>query len=237
MGAADDEVPDIVAFVLGTDNDHALAARWSKPHRPNNLTAQLTPLIGREHNIAAVRKRLLSDGARLITLLGPPGVGKTRLAQAVAEDVLDHFEHGAFFVHLGPINDPTLVASTIAQALGIEISGSNSPELQLRAYLEEKHLLPCSTTSSTWWSPQPLVDDLLPRRCPWLHALVTSRQLLRLRGERQVPVLPLALPTEASGARLLASDALRYPAVSLLAEPAPRPLSPALTSPTLMQGQ
>ena len=88
-----------------------------------------------------MRKRLLSDGARLITLLGPPGVGKTRLALAVAEEVLEHFEHGVFFVRLAPIADPDLVATAIAQALELQMTGLTPPALQLRAYLEEKHLL------------------------------------------------------------------------------------------------
>ena len=150
LGTDDANLPSLVSLARGTgDDDFTAKARLLRAQRPNNLLAQLTPLIGRAHEITAVRKRLLSDGVRLIALLGPPGVGKTRLAQAVAEDVLEHFEHGAFFVRLGPVSDPTLVASTIAQTLGMEMSGSNSPELQLRAWLEEKHLL---TASPPCWT-------------------------------------------------------------------------------------
>ena len=69
-----------------------------------------------------VRRRLLSDGARLVTLLGPPGVGKTRLSLAVAEDVLEQFDDGVFFVRLGPISDPDQVAAAIAQTLGLQMS-------------------------------------------------------------------------------------------------------------------
>ena len=140
-GASEADLPGLIALARGAGDDFTARARLLRPQRPNNLTAQLTPLIGRERDVAAVRKRLVSDGTRLITLLGPPGVGKTRLAQAVAADVLEHFEHGAFFVRLAPITDPILVASAIAQALDLQLSGPNPPELQLRAYLEEKHLL------------------------------------------------------------------------------------------------
>ncbi len=105
-GAADADLPNLLSLARGAGDDFTTRARLLRPQRANNLPAQLTPLIGREHDIIAVRKRLLSDGARLVTLLGPPGVGKTRLALAVAEDVLEQFEHGAFFVRLGPVSDP-----------------------------------------------------------------------------------------------------------------------------------
>jgi predicted ATPase/DNA-binding XRE family transcriptional regulator len=214
----DADLPGLVSLARGLDDDFSTRARLLRPQRPNNLSAQLTPLIGREQDVAAVRKRLLSDGARLVTLVGPPGVGKTRLALAVAEDVLEQFEHGAFFVRLGPVSDPALVASAIAQALGIEMSGANPPELLLRAYLEEKHLLLVLDNFEQVIAAAPLVDDLL-RRCPWLHVLVTSRQPLRIRGERQMPVRPLALPMVQPGAsRLTGDDALRCAAVALFAE-------------------
>ncbi len=218
LGVADADLPGLVARARGAEDDFSARARLPRPQRPHNLPAQLTPLLGRSHDIAAVRKRLLGDGARLITLVGPPGVGKTRLALAVAEEVLEHFEHGAFFVRLGPVSDPALVPSAIAQALGLEMSGANPPELQLRAWLEEKHLLLVLDNFEQIVAAAPLVDDLL-RRCPWLHVLVTSRQPLRVRGERQIPVQPLALPVAQPGAgRLTGDDALRYAAVALFAE-------------------
>ncbi len=216
VGEAD--LPGLLSLARGADDDFTARARLLRPQRPHNLPAQLTPLIGRAHDIAVVRKRLLADGARLVTLVGPPGVGKTRLALAVAEDVLEQFEHGAFFVRLGPISDPAQVAAAIAQALGVEMSGPNPPALQLRAYLEEKHLLLVLDNFEQIVAAAPLVDDL-PRRCPWLHVLTTSRQPLRLRGERQIPVQPLALPSALPGAGVVtASDILRYPAVALFAE-------------------
>ena len=218
LGTDEADLPGLVSLARGTDGDFTAKARLLRPQRPNNLPAQLTPLIGRAHDITAVRKRLVGDGARLITLLGPPGVGKTRLSLAVAADVLEQFDDGVFFVRLGPISDPDQVAGAIAQALGLQMSSPNPPELQLRAYLEEKHLLLVLDNFEQIVAAAPLVDDLL-RRCPWLHVLVTSRQSLRVRGERQMTVHPLALPATASaGSVATAEDMLRYSAVALFAD-------------------
>ncbi len=218
VGVADADFPELMDFALGASNPHAPAARRSRSHRPHNLPAQLTPLLGRAQDVAAVRRRLLGDGARLITLVGPPGVGKTRLALAVAEDVLDQFEHGVVLVRLGPLANADLVTPAIVQALGLRISGPTPPVVQVRAALEEKHLLLVLDNFEHVIEAAPLVDDLL-RRCPWLHTMATSRQPLRVRGERQMPVLPLALPVRSlTGATLAAGDALRYAAVALFEE-------------------
>ncbi|MCO5247146.1 MAG: helix-turn-helix domain-containing protein, partial [Anaerolineae bacterium] len=112
----DADLPALIAMARGLEDDFTAKARLLRPQRPNNLPAQLTPLIGRSRDITAVRRRLINDGARLVTLVGPPGVGKTRLALAVARDALEQFDDGAFFVRLAPVSDPDQVAGAIAQA-------------------------------------------------------------------------------------------------------------------------
>jgi transcriptional regulator with XRE-family HTH domain len=142
VGASDDDVPEIVAFARGIGARHVPAASWGKAHPPHNLPVQLTPLLGRSHDIAAVRRRLVAEGARLVTLVGPPGVGKTRLSLAVAETLLEQFTDGVFFARLGPVDDPAMVASTIAHALGLQLGGPNPPAQQLCAYLPAALRLP-----------------------------------------------------------------------------------------------
>ena len=217
LGRGDADLPYILEFALGAGEKRAPVAHKRRLRRAYNLPAQLTPLLGREQDIAAVRGRL-QDGARLVTLVGPPGVGKTRLALAVAESVLEQFDHGVFFVRLGPVSDPDQVTPAIIQSLGFQMNGPNPPALQLHAFLETKHLLLVLDNLEHLVDSAAMLDDLL-RRCPWLSMLVTSRQPLRVRGERQMPVLPLSLPVAIQPtARLTASDALRYPAVALFAE-------------------
>ena len=200
LGVTNAELPEILEFALSASDQQAPATPRSKSHRPHNLPAQLTPLLGREQDISAVRSRLL-DGARLITLVGPPGVGKTRLALAVAESVLEQFEHGVCFVRLGPISDPDLVTPAIVQALGLQMSGLNPPAVQVRAYLEKKHLLLVLDNFEHVVDAAPLVDDLL-RRCPWLYVLATSRQPLRVWPPfswmpfGQCTIVPLRVPPQ-----------------------------------------
>ncbi len=217
LGTANADLPALLETALSRQGRARGQPPQTRLRRAPSLPASLTPLFGRDHDVTAVHRRL-RDGARLITLIGPPGVGKTRLALAVAEKALDDFEHGACFVRLGPIANPELVASTIVQAMGFPISGAHPPVVQMHVCLEEKHLLLVLDNFEHVIEAAPLVDDLL-RRCPWLHVLATSRQPLRLRGERQMPVLPLDLPAgEGRAEALTAVDALRYPAVALFAD-------------------
>jgi predicted ATPase len=157
----------------------------------SNLPAQVTSFVGREEEIGEVRRLL--ELARLLTLTGPAGTGKTRLALRVAAEVLDDFDDGVFFVDLTPISQPDLVADTIAEALGVvTVAGQPIPRV-LENYLGNKKLLLLVDNLEHLLEAAPLVGDLLSV-APDLKVLVTSREALRLYGEQEYPVPPLGLP-------------------------------------------
>ena len=156
--------------------------------------------------MAEVSALLRQDDVRLVTLTGPGGVGKTRLALQVATDLGGDFAHGAKFVALAAVRDPALVASTIAHALGVVEAGGRSSGDRLGDALRNRHLLLVLDNYEHLLDAAPLVTDLLTR-CPTLAVLATSRSPLRLAGEHVVPVPPLALP-----------DLERLPVVERLAE-------------------
>jgi predicted ATPase/transcriptional regulator with XRE-family HTH domain len=166
--------------------------RWHHARRAPNLPIQPTPLIGRGQEVAAVRKWLLHDNHRLVTLLGPPGVGKTRLAIEVAGEVADEFEDGVYFVSLAAVTDAAIVPLEVCHSMGLQESGL-TPTNRLKLYLAEKHLLLVIDNFEHLLSAALIMAELL-ETCPWLQILATSRAPLRVQAERQLPVPPLALP-------------------------------------------
>src|SRR5687768_7607391 len=161
--------------------------------RHPNLPVPPTPLIGREREIAAVCDMLRREEVRLLTLSGPPGVGKTRLGLQVTADLSNSFEHGAYFVPLAPIRDPGLVISAIAQALKVAETGGQPFLDTLKGYLAERQVLLFLDNFEQVVESAPLVGELLSA-CPRLKVLVTSREVLRVYGEHEFSVLPLSLP-------------------------------------------
>jgi transcriptional regulator with XRE-family HTH domain len=154
------------------------------PQRPpTNLPAPLTRLIGRKQDIAAVRNVLLRGAARLLTLVGPPGIGKTSLSIAVARDIRATFSDGAYFVALAPLGNSALVLPTIAQTLGIRETAGQPLLDRLKAALQAQRLLLLLDNFEHLLDTAPLVVELL-EACPGLKALVTSRAALHVRGER-----------------------------------------------------
>ena len=172
--------------------------RWGVGfHPPTNLPLQPTPLIGRDVDVSSIRKRLLQPEARLLTLIGPPGIGKTRLAQQIAEEALDEFADGVFLVILAPISDANLVTMTIATVLGVPDTGTRPPLERLKAFLRDKQILLLLDNFEQILAAAPDIAELLTA-APLLKILVTSRAPLRIRQERQIPIPPLALPDLAS---------------------------------------
>jgi len=180
--------------------DASLGGRPPPSARPKtNLPTPATPLIGRRLEVAAV-SALLRGECRLLTLTGPGGSGKTRLALEVASELLSDFADGAFFVDLAAVGEPELVASTIGHALAIpEREGEVGATLEQS--LHERRLLLLLDNFEHLSDAAPLVSKLLAA-APHLKVLVTSRSVLRLYGEHEYGVPPLPLPNPAQARNL-----------------------------------
>jgi predicted ATPase len=191
-------------------------ARHSEP-RPSNLPMQRTPFIGREHEAAALRQLVGRDDVRLVTLTGPGGIGKTRLALQVAGEISQHFPSGACFVSLSVVEEPGLISSTIAQALGVRETGNQTAQENMRDYLGGlgQPMLLLLDNFEHLVSAASVVSDLLSVG-PKLKIVVTSQSPLHVYGEHEFPVPPLALPDPKSLPPLEALS--RLPAIALFVE-------------------
>jgi predicted ATPase/transcriptional regulator with XRE-family HTH domain/Tfp pilus assembly protein PilF len=162
-------------------------------HYPNNLPAQLNPFIGRESEVRTVGSLARRVGVRLLTLVGAPGIGKTRLALQSATHLLEEFEHGVYFITLAPIADPHLIVPTIGRTLGLREAVGGTMLDSLKDYLGPKRMLVVLDNFEHLLSGAPVVAELL-EAAEGLKMLVTSRAALRLYGEYEFPVPPLSLP-------------------------------------------
>jgi len=181
---------------------------WKIPH-------PFSSFIGREQDIVTVSSLLKRSSVHLLTLLGPGGVGKTRLSIQIANTMREHFIGGVCFVSLASIGDPMLVLPTIAQAFGMQESGSQSIIEQIKSVLRDTSFLLVLDNFEQVVTAAPLVEELLTA-CPGLKVLVTSRTVLHLQAEHEYPIAPLVTPDPA---QLTAPESLiQYPAVALFVQ-------------------
>ena len=173
-----------------------------KTQNSRNFPAQTTLLIGRESELAELGARLENPACRLITITGPGGIGKTRLALAAAAEQAETFTHGAAFVSLAAINSAAFVAPAILAALDIPLQGQREPRDQLFAYLREKHMLLVLDNLEQLLAPDQSENDgsadllsAILARAPGITLLVTSRERLALPGEWLFDLSGLSYPT------------------------------------------
>jgi len=192
-------------------------ARESEPRRPNKLPVQRTAFIGRERETADLRQLLSRPGVHLVTLTGPGGIGKTRLALQVAGEMAVQFPSGVCFVALSAIGERGLIASAIAQAVGVRETGNTSPQENLMEYIGglSQPMLLVLDNFEHLVSAAPVVAQMLSAG-PKLKVVVTSQAPLHIYGEHEFPVPPLALPDPKSIPPLEVLS--RLPAIQLFLE-------------------
>lgn len=204
--------PEEVFQIVAPGLRHDFPLLRSLPHHPTNLVAPPTPLIGRNQELALVTRILGQREARLVTLTGPGGTGKTRLALEAAAELLDAFPAGVFLVDLSALRDPALVLPTVATTLGVREAPGQSLTALLSAFLAQKAMLVVLDNCEQVVDAASEIAALLAA-CPTLSLLATSREPLRIRAERELPVQPLALP---EATEPLSLDALaQVPAIAL----------------------
>jgi predicted ATPase len=186
--------------------------------RPSNLPAASTALIGRENQMRALTQLLRRREVRLVTVTGPGGIGKTHFATEAARALADEFPFGVYFVPLASVSDHNLIASMIAQALGVRDSGGQRPQESLNEYMRKSVTTPMLLVIDNFehlLGAAPMLAELLAL-ASGLKILVTSRAALRVHDENEFALPPLALPDSKAPARL--SLLAECPAIALFVQ-------------------
>ena len=180
------------------------------PALRHNLPSQATSFVGRADELAGLGS-LISGGSRLVTITGPGGIGKSRLALQVAAQVLDGAGDGVWLAELAPVADPELVARTVAAVLGVREESARPVLDTLLATVGDRHLLVVLDNAEHVLGAAAKLADAMLRSCPGAHLLVTSREPLGISGEHVFRVRPLAVPAVdlADPARLAAFEAVQ----------------------------
>jgi predicted ATPase len=185
--------------------------------RPANLPLQRTGLVGRDKEVAAAKELLLREDVHLVTVTGPAGIGKSRLAVQVANELVEHFPGGTHFVPLSSLSDPELIPSAIVQAMGMQAGGRSALQV-LNENLRDPAGAPTLLLLDNFehlMQAAPMVAGLLVMG-PSLKIMVTSRAALHVYGEHEFPVPPLAMPDAQAMPSLEVLS--QYPAVALFVQ-------------------
>jgi predicted ATPase/transcriptional regulator with XRE-family HTH domain len=224
---SEDERAEFLRFARGDWHSTSVAIKddvpWKVPEKSShsNLPATTTSLVGRQKEIAFLHGYVQNNEIRLVTLIGSPGIGKTRLSIEAARTVVPHFQDGVFFVSLAPLEDPTHIAMKIAQTVGFIQVRNVSPEELLKEGIGDKHMLiVLDNCEHLIEKAASLTSDLLSA-CSRLKIVATSREALRISGEWLYPVPALDVPAfDAPGETSLVNieTVSDFPALMLFAE-------------------
>lgn len=206
--AIDEETTPLSRFATETTSPPTFTP--SRGSTANNLPAYTTPFVGREQELKELDRLFSDSNNRLLTLTGPGGIGKTRVAVAAAERQLERFFHGVFYIPLAPISAPDLIVTAIAEHISFTFGGTSDPTTELLNFLREKSMLLLMDNFEHLIDSAEIVTDIL-QAAPEVRILVISRERLRVRGEYLLEMHGMIMPAVDETPELIAS----YPAVKL----------------------